>query len=181
MKHVILSITLFLVACSSVSVAQEPASYGDGVTIDVAVSVAELMAKPDQYVGKTVRVDGVVTGVCKKRGCWMQVTDPVTGKGIRVKVQDGVMVFPYSLMGHAVAAQGVFEALKLSQEQAAKMKAQYEAEQAAGKDKTGAAQEGKTCARHSSATGETLATGCTPEVHGQTIYLLRGTGAQALS
>jgi hypothetical protein len=39
----------------------------------------------------------------------MMVTDPDSGKGVRIKVEDGVITFPMEAMGHKAAAEGVFE------------------------------------------------------------------------
>ncbi len=115
----VMTITFALAFLATVPVfgGGDAAEYGDGVTIDKAVAVETLLASPDDYVGKTIRVDGVITGVCKKRGCWMQVTDPDTGNGVRIKVDDGVIVFPYEAMGKKASAEGVFEAIALTPEQ----------------------------------------------------------------
>ncbi len=46
-------------------------------------------------------------------GCWMAVApahDP-SGPTVRLKVEDGVIVFPVSAKGKRVSAQGVFEAV----------------------------------------------------------------------
>jgi hypothetical protein len=129
------------------------------------VPIPELLAEPDEYVGKKVRIDGVITGVCKKRGCWMQVTDSETGQGVRIKVEDGVIVFPYTAMGHRASAEGIFEAIKLTPEQVA-------------------AREARKHEGHEHATGEPCektaaarAAGCDAPVQEDTIYLIRGTGA----
>jgi len=59
---------------------------------------------------------GVGWAVCKKRGCWIQVSDPDSGKGIRIKVEDGVIVFPLESMGHRASAQGAFTAILLDRQ-----------------------------------------------------------------
>ena len=141
-------------------------SYGDGVTIAEPVAIPTLLSDPDSYVGQTVRVDGVITGVCKKRGCWMQLTDPETGQGVRIKVDDGVIVFPYESMGHKAAAQGIFEAVKLTPEQVAARTA------AAGEGAQHAHGPDEPCEK-----GTGPKTGCDAPVHNDTIYVLRGTGA----
>ncbi len=191
MRRSITFLSAIIVAGASLAMAGDATTYGDGVNLDEAVAIETLMAEPAKYAGKTVRVDGVVTGVCKNRGCWIHITDPDTGRGIRVKVEDGVIVFPHSAMGHKASAEGVFEAIKLTPEQAAKMKAEHAAEgkkgcakaeaaKAAGKEgcaKAAAAKaEGKEgCAK--AAAEKKPEAGCSPEVHGDSIYLLRGTGA----
>ena len=134
-------------------------SYGDGVSLDQPVAIPTLLADPDQYLGTKVRVDGVITGVCKKRGCWMQVTDPDSGEGVRIKVEDGVIVFPYTAMGHRVSAEGVFEAVTV-EEPAAEGTAHEHAE-------------GEACDRSEG----TSKTGCDAPVRDRVVYLIRGTGA----
>ena len=147
----------------------EGTSYGKGVTIAEPTPIATLLAKPDGFVGKAVRVDGVITGVCEKRGCWMQVTDQETGQGIRIKVEDGVIVFPYESMGHRAAAEGMFEAVKLTPEQVA---ARAEAAKKAAEGAAAAA--GEPCEK----AGEpAVKAGCDAPVQNDTIYLIRGTGA----
>ena len=147
----------------------EGTSYGKGVTIAEPTPIATLLAKPDGFVGKAVRVDGVITGVCEKRGCWMQVTDQETGQGIRIKVEDGVIVFPMESMGHRAAAEGMFEAVKLTPEQVA---ARAEAAKKAAEGAAAAA--GEPCEK----AGEpAVKAGCGAPVQNDTIYLIRGTGA----
>jgi len=144
-------------------------AYGSGVTIAEPTPIATLLAKPEGFVGQKVRVDGVITGVCEKRGCWMQVTDPDTGQGVRIKVEDGVIVFPYESMGHRAAAEGTFEAVKLTPEQVA-ARAAAAKEAAAGV----AAAAGEPCEK----AGEpAVKAGCDAPVQNDTIYLIRGTGA----
>jgi hypothetical protein len=144
-------------------------SYGDGVTISDPVAIPTLLSDPDDFVGQKVRVDGVITAVCAKRGCWMQVTDPDTGQGIRVKVEDGVIVFPYESMGHRAAAEGIFEAIKLTPEQLA-ARAEAAKAEAAGHVHP----PGEPCDREGSPSAKA---GCDAPVQQDTIYVLRGTGA----
>jgi hypothetical protein len=98
---------------------------GTGVTLKDSTAIKSIVEQPATYVGKTIRVDGVATAVCAHMGCWMAVAaEGVEGPGasggpgrnepgptIRLKVDDGVIVFPVSAKGRKVSAQGVFEAL----------------------------------------------------------------------
>jgi hypothetical protein len=109
MKRALLLLTTLLL--SGVVIASgDGKTYGKGVSLARPVAVDALLANPEKYLGNPVRVDGVITGVCKMSGCWIQVSDPATGKGVRIKVEDGVIVFPPEAVGHRVSAQGVFEA-----------------------------------------------------------------------
>jgi hypothetical protein len=102
---------LVVTLMGSMAMAETGTRYGTGVTLETPVAVKDLLSNPGEYVGKAVRVDGVITGVCERRGCWIQVTDPELGQGVRIKVEDGVIVFPPSAMGRKASAQGTFEAL----------------------------------------------------------------------
>jgi len=82
-RFLILSFVISAMAAMPAA-AGDTTSYGDGVTLKEAVAIDTLLANPDDYIGRTVRVDGVITGVCKKRGCWMQVTDSESGNGVRI-------------------------------------------------------------------------------------------------
>ena len=84
---------------------------GAGVALDEVTPIASLLEKPVDYVGKTVRVDGVATAVCTAMGCWMAVAPEgkSDGRTIRLKVEDGAIVFPVGAKGKKVSAQGVFE------------------------------------------------------------------------
>ena len=85
---------------------------GTGVTIEQATPIAAIAKAPADYVGKTVRVDGVATAVCEMMGCWMAVaeSDAKDAPTVRLKVEhEGEIVFPMSAKGKKVSAQGVFE------------------------------------------------------------------------
>ena len=91
----------------------EETKLGAGVSLDKATPIASVIAKPADYVGHTIRIDGVATSVCTEMGCWMAVAleaDP-RGRTVRLKVEDGAIVFPLSAKGKRVSAEGVFEAV----------------------------------------------------------------------
>jgi hypothetical protein len=163
-RFLILSIAMIAMAVAPVW-AGETESYGDGVTLDKALAIDVLLTNPNDYVGRKVRVDGVITAVCKKRGCWMQVTDPESGNGVRIKVEDGVIVFPYTSMGREVKAEGIFEAIKLTPEQ---IEARTEAAHNHG--------EGATCDKDGPKSPAAGA-GCDLPPIDQYVYVIRGTGA----
>jgi len=105
----VLGLVVLTMITAMPALAGEAKKYGAGVTLNEGVSVTDLLAAPEKFVGKKVRVDGVVTAVCAKRGCWMMLTDPEREQGIRIKVEDGVIVFPMEAMGRKASAEGIFE------------------------------------------------------------------------
>jgi len=89
-------------------------TYGAGVTIKRATPIASLLTTPQAHAGKTVRVDGVVSQVCQSMGCWIEIADAESGRGVRFKAKDGVIVFPREAAGKKVSAQGTFEEIATS-------------------------------------------------------------------
>ena len=88
-----------------------PTKLGAGVTLGEATPIRSLVERPQDFVGKTIRVDGVATAVCAHLGCWMAIAPPDGDKQltVRVKVDDGVIVIPVTAKGRKVSAEGVFE------------------------------------------------------------------------
>ena len=90
----------------------EETKLGTGVTLKDATPIKAVIERPEEFVGKTIRVDGVATAVCEHMGCWMAVADETGPQGatIRLKVDHGdVIVFPVTAKGKRVSAEGVFE------------------------------------------------------------------------
>ncbi len=100
---------------------------GQPLTLKQQVPIAQLTARPDAYVGKTVQVKGSVRDVCRMMGCWMELVDEASGKGIRIKVKDGEIVFPPEAIGKTAVAEGKLAKLVLTKEQAI-AQAKHEAE-----------------------------------------------------
>lgn len=95
--------------------ASEPKRYGQPLSLKEEVKVSEILAHPDQYAGKKVRVKGLATGVCEERGCWIKIG--ADKQEILFKVEDGVMTFPMSAKGSSVVAEGIVSKRVLSVEQ----------------------------------------------------------------
>ena len=106
----LISATALLMALGTVAL-RGAETFGAAPTVKDATPIAELLAKPADFQGKTVRVEGVVTGVCTMMGCWMGIApaDAPKGPSILIKVDDGVIVFPASARGKRATAQGVME------------------------------------------------------------------------
>jgi hypothetical protein len=90
--------------------------FGAGVSAPDTLLISDLLSQPDSYVGKTVRVQGTVVGLCKHRGCWINLASDNEGEVVRIKVQDGVIVFPPEILGEMVIAEGEWTANKLDLE-----------------------------------------------------------------
>jgi hypothetical protein len=116
LRAVFLLVLAALVA--SVGVAGETATvqYGEALSEGLEVTPIEtILADPDSWAGQRVKIAGEVSGVCTKQGCWMDLTsaDDAT---LRVKVDDGVIVFPQEALGNLAEAEGEVEILDMELE-----------------------------------------------------------------
>ena len=106
------ALLLAALACVPLSAAADR-TLGAGVTLTEPTRLEDVIATPASFEGKTIRVDGVVTAVCEHQGCWMTLAPPTSNpdapKTLRLKVEDGVIVFPVSAKGRAASAQGTIE------------------------------------------------------------------------
>lgn len=59
--------------------------YGSEFTLTDALTAAELLGEPAKYVDQNVLVEGRVTDVCQKAGCWMVITDDNTTMRVLMK------------------------------------------------------------------------------------------------
>lgn len=113
----VLTIVAVLALTASVAVAGNPKNYGKALTLKEVTRVSEILAHPEKYNGKRVRVQGAVVDVCSKRGCWIRLASDKEFESIVFKVDDGVIVFPMDAKGKTAIAEGVISAKTYSVEQ----------------------------------------------------------------
>lgn len=123
MRRTVLALSLSILAFSAPGLADcDRESYGAGVSIAEATPIAAIMAAPESYVGKEVRVEGKVKEVCEMAGCWMEMVAADPGAEgaapgeLKVKVKDGEIVFPVAARGKEAVAQGKVERLEMSRD-----------------------------------------------------------------
>ena len=114
----VLSFLLISVVSTGCSSEPDMDQYGNALTLSQTTDITDILAAPDSYVGKKVRVEGVVYDVCPMKGCWMEIKDPLSEKMIKVKVEDDVIVFDQESKGKKAIAEGEVYEIKLDQEQA---------------------------------------------------------------
>ena len=90
---------------------------GKPLAVKDPVTIATLVSHAGDYVGKTVQVKGRITEVCQMMGCWMMLTND-DGQKVRIKVNDGDIVFPKDAAGRQAVAEGTFARIELTREQA---------------------------------------------------------------
>lgn len=150
MQVFVLGITMFLLIGGLY--AEKGKKYGAGVTLKETTKISSLLEHPGDFVGKKVKVAGTIVGVCAHKGCWIDIAGDKPFEKIRIKVNDGEIVFPLTAKGKTAVAEGVFEEIHVSKDQILAMKKRHAREQGEPFDST-------------SVKG------------GRTIYQIRGTGA----
>lgn len=115
MRYLIAPLLAVLLTTGLVSAAEN--KLGKPLTVKEPMALATLLAHPDDYVGKTVQVKGKIVEVCQMMGCWLELTNDA-GQKIRVKVNDGEIVFPKDGAGKVAIAEGQFTKSELTREQA---------------------------------------------------------------
>lgn len=91
-------------------------SFGAPVSGKKALAVAKVLGEPKKYAGKTVLVEGAVSGVCQNRGCWMTMQHE--GKEMRVRFKDYAFFVPMDCAGRTARIEGVFKIEKIPVEEA---------------------------------------------------------------
>jgi hypothetical protein len=120
----------YVLAAGAVAVsAGESTRLGRALILSEPRPVRDVVANPEPLVGKAIQVKGKVVEVCQMAGCWMALADLESGaKILRVKVNDGDIVFPKESVGRVAIAEGMLTRLSLTKQQAVAM-AKHEAEE----------------------------------------------------
>lgn len=125
-KHFVI-LAIFLLAVTLVA-GPNWKTFGAKLSTTETTKISAILDAPEQFLGKKVLVEGRVVDVCKKRGCWMEIASDKEFQSIRVKVNDGEIVFPLEGKGHLAKVEGVIEKLEFSKEQMIKQ-AKHHAEE----------------------------------------------------
>ena len=113
-KTLTLIATLLLFSVSYVQAKTDV--YGKGVHLQETTKISDILDNPDAYLGKQVRVAGMIIEVCAKRGCWVYIASDRPYEKIQIKVTDGEIVFPMSASGHQATVEGIVEELNMSKD-----------------------------------------------------------------
>ncbi len=122
MKKIYITGFILLALCVVFGMAAEEIKFGDPIELKESLEITKILENPGDYLDTLIRVEGTIVGVCAHMGCWMEIGGDEPFTKIRVKVNDGDMVFPLTAKGQHAVIEGELVALDLSQEQAAMMK-----------------------------------------------------------
>ena len=122
----LLALTAGAFGCATPEV--EGTVYGEELTLTETTQISDILADPEAYLGERVLVEATVVDVCEMRGCWLELASDVEFEKIRIKVDDGVIVFPMSAKGLHARVEGIIEKLEFTEEEALE-RAQHQAEE----------------------------------------------------
>lgn len=80
--------------------------FGEKITEEGAVSIAELPALMGDKKEMNVKLSGEITAVCQKKGCWMELNNP-NGEAIRVTFKDYGFFMPKDASGKTAIIEGI--------------------------------------------------------------------------
>jgi len=113
---VLLLIALFFAACAGET--PEGEQYGEALTLSSTTNISDILDNPESFLGKTVLIEGTALAVCQHRGCWIDLAGDEPYQKVRVKVEDGVIVFPMTAKGKSVRAEGEVYKIEMTEEEA---------------------------------------------------------------
>lgn len=87
---------------------------GEPLTNAKKIKLEKAIAAPNKFVGKVVRVDGVIVRSCKSEGCWLELAPNKDAKSIRVTMKGHSFFIPLASAGANVRAQGEFKVKTIS-------------------------------------------------------------------
>jgi len=115
MKNLI-RIFFIVLFVASATFASDSKKYGKDLTLTEKTNISDIVANPETFVGKRVLVEGTVIGVCAKRGCWITLAGDKEFESIKIKVNDGEIVFPLEAKGKKALVEGEVYSFKAKNE-----------------------------------------------------------------
>jgi len=105
MKKISYALLIFAIT-ATIIFAGDGKKYGKEISLKNKTKIGDILSNPAKYDGKKVLVEGTVVGVCESRGCWIELSGEKDFQKIKVKVNDGEIVFPLEAKGKKALVEG---------------------------------------------------------------------------
>ncbi len=115
-RSLLLILAVFAFGCVEAGPDGEP--YGEALTLSETTPISSILADPEALLGETLLIEGTVLNVCEMRGCWMEIAGDQPFQTMKVKVDDGVIVFPMTAKGKKARAEGQLYKIEMTLEEA---------------------------------------------------------------
>jgi hypothetical protein len=99
---------VLLLACGTPTASAEKTDwkyFGAPFAVTEVVPASTVMADPASYAGKPVRMEGELTEVCQKAGCWAVVRDDA-GHSMRITMKDHSFGIDKDTQGRSCQVEG---------------------------------------------------------------------------
>lgn len=114
-RAVLFAALMVAVAVAS-AVASDVKHFGEPFSDAGTISLADAMAKPDDFAGKAVKIRGKVLDVCQTQGCWLVLTDGE--REMRIHMKGHAFAVPKDIGGKTVVVEGMVEKKVVTEAQA---------------------------------------------------------------
>lgn len=108
----------FLAANLLLALSDDKDKYGKEITLEEKTNISDILADPENFIDKTVLVEGEILDVCPMMGCWIELKSDSKNSKIKVKVKDGEIVFPKEAKGKMAKVEGTVYKIELTKEKA---------------------------------------------------------------
>jgi len=99
--------------------------FGAPLPAGETLPLAAILADPDAFAGKEVRVEGLVKRACTKKGCWMELAAAEgEGPGCRVTFKDYGFFVPKDSAGAKATLAGTVQVKTLAPKEVAHLEAE---------------------------------------------------------
>lgn len=122
MKKITITIIVALLIVSLGVLYASGLKFGKDLTLKETTKISALLASPADHVNKPVRIEGTIVGVCESQGCWMELASDKEFQKLKIKVNDGDMVFPLTAKGKTAVVEGALYEVKMTKDDALKTK-----------------------------------------------------------
>jgi hypothetical protein len=109
---------ILIFALISLTAYSQADKYGKEISLTEKTNISQILSQPEEYVGKTVLVEGEVLDVCSMAGCWMELKSDAENQKVKIKVKDGEIVFPVEAKGKSALVEGTVYKVELTKEEA---------------------------------------------------------------
>ena len=91
--------------------AQADTSYthlGDEFALSDSTAISDLIAHPELYFNRQVRIEGIVASACTNEGCFIEVVPEEGGEGVVVNFPELIHLFPTDCAGAHAVVEGMY-------------------------------------------------------------------------
>jgi hypothetical protein len=114
-RIILLFITVLISGCFLFSA---EVTLGEKIVTEKVTQVSEILAKPGDFIDKTVRIEGYIVDGCMHEGTWISIGGDKDFQQISLWQKEGKMIFPLDHKGKYAIAEGVIYPVQLTEDQA---------------------------------------------------------------